>query len=101
VLRVCLRDQLPPGDVRVVIGEVPIAVFCTDDDELYAIDDTCTHQATSLADGWVEGHLVECPLHESCFDLRTGAVVGPPAKLPVRTHQVLVEDGVVYVVEAG
>lgn len=101
MLRVCPRADLRPGDVRVVVGSVPIAVFCTDDDALYAIDDTCTHQATSLADGWVEGHVVECPLHESCFDLRTGAVVGPPARVPVRTHEVCVEDGVVYVGESS
>jgi nitrite reductase/ring-hydroxylating ferredoxin subunit len=40
---------------------------------------------------------VECPLHASCFDLRTGKVSGPPAKTPVRTHRVVVQDGVVYV----
>jgi nitrite reductase/ring-hydroxylating ferredoxin subunit len=98
VLRVCLRDELRPGDVRVVAGDVPIAVFCTEDDELYAVDDSCTHQATPLSDGWVEGHVVECPLHESCFDLRTGKVTGPPAKLPVRTHEVRVVDDSVFVV---
>lgn len=37
------------------------------------------------------------PLHASKFDLRTGSVDSPPAKRPVRTHQVLVEDGMVYV----
>ena len=58
----------------------PIAVFHTDDGEVYAIDDTCTHQDASLADGWLEGCLVECPLHASSFDLRTGEVDQPPAK---------------------
>lgn len=41
--------------------------------------------------------MVECPLHASCFDLRTGQVGGPPAKRPVRTHRVVVLDGMVYV----
>ena len=63
MLPVCARSELVPGEVRVVKDDVPIAVFCTADDELYAIDDTCSHQAASLADGWVEGHTVECPLH--------------------------------------
>jgi 3-phenylpropionate/trans-cinnamate dioxygenase ferredoxin component len=40
---------------------------------------------------------VECPLHASTFDLRTGAVSGPPAKTGVRTHGVEVRDGVVWV----
>jgi nitrite reductase/ring-hydroxylating ferredoxin subunit len=73
-----------------------IAVFNVNG-EFYAVDDTCTHQDASLADGWLEGCQIECPLHASSFDLRTGAVSGPPAKVPVRTHAVTVTDGVVYV----
>ena len=41
--------------------------------------------------------MIECPLHAASFDLRTGKPTGPPAKRPVRTYPVLVEDGVVYV----
>jgi 3-phenylpropionate/trans-cinnamate dioxygenase ferredoxin subunit len=89
-------DDIPLGEAVRVEAEVPIAVFNVDG-ELFAIDDTCTHQDASLADGWVEGCTVECPLHAACFDLRTGMPSGPPAKLPVRTHEVVVDDGVVYV----
>jgi 3-phenylpropionate/trans-cinnamate dioxygenase ferredoxin component len=77
-------DDIPPGEAVRVEAEVPIAVFNVDG-ELFAIDDTCTHQDASLADGWVEGCAVECPLHAACFDLRTGMPSGPPAKAPVRT----------------
>ena len=45
----------------------------------------------------LEGCEVECPLHASRFNLRTGAVDAPPAKLPVRTHRVDVEDDTIYV----
>lgn len=81
--------ELPVGGVVTVNppGLPPISVFHTEEG-LFAVDDTCTHQDASLADGWVEGCTVECPLHESCFDLRTGAASGPPAKKPVRTHRV-------------
>jgi 3-phenylpropionate/trans-cinnamate dioxygenase ferredoxin subunit len=89
-------DDIPLGEAVRVDAHVPIAVFNVDG-ELFAIDDTCTHQDASLADGWVEGCAVECPLHAACFDLRTGMPSGPPAKMPVRTHEVVVEDGVVYV----
>src|SRR3990170_2043295 len=89
-------DDIPLGEAVRVDAEVPIAVFNVDG-ELFAIDDTCTHQDASLADGWVEGCAVECPLHAACFDLRTGMPSGPPAKLPVRTHEVVVDEGVVYV----
>jgi 3-phenylpropionate/trans-cinnamate dioxygenase ferredoxin subunit len=97
MIRACPLSALPRGEAVRVEADVPIAVFHTEDGELFAIDDTCTHQDASLADGWLEGCEVECPLHASRFDLRTGAVDAPPAKRPVRTHQVHVEDDVVYV----
>ncbi|PRY02321.1 bifunctional 3-phenylpropionate/cinnamic acid dioxygenase ferredoxin subunit [Allonocardiopsis opalescens] len=93
----CRLSELPPGEaVRIIVGEVPIAVFNADG-SLYAIDDTCTHQDASLSDGWLEGCLVECPLHGASFDLRTGLPAGLPARRPVRTHAVTVRDGAVYV----
>jgi len=98
MLLVCPLDDLPPGEgVRVDQAEPAIAVFRTEDGDLYAIDDTCTHQDASLADGWLDGCEVECPLHASRFDLRTGKVDAPPAKVGVRTHPVTVTDGQIYV----
>ena len=92
--------SLPPGEAVRLGTTPPIAVFRTDDGELYAIDDTCTHQDASLADGWLEDCRVECPLHASTFDLRTGEVDVPPAKRGVRTHRVVVEDGEIFVEES-
>ena len=89
---------LPPGAAHRLAVTPPVAVFHTEDGEIFAIDDTCSHEGASLADGWLEGCEIECPLHSSRFDLRTGAVDAPPARLPVRTHQVVVDDGVVNVV---
>ena len=96
-VRVCPLSDLAPGEARRVEADPPVAVFHTDDGDIYAIDDTCTHQDASLADGWLEGCEVECPLHASRFDLRTGAVDAPPAKKPVRTHEVSVDGGDVYI----
>ncbi|ADB75531.1 bifunctional 3-phenylpropionate/cinnamic acid dioxygenase ferredoxin subunit [Geodermatophilus obscurus] len=84
MLPVCPTTALPPGEATRVEADEPIAVFNVDV-AVYTIDDTCTHQDASLADGWLDGCAVECPLHASCFDLRTGKVSGPPAKTPVRT----------------
>lgn len=91
-------DDLPEGEaLRITpVGTAPIAIFNVDG-EYFAIDDTCTHQDASLSEGWVEGCAVECPLHTACFDLRTGAALGAPAKVPVRTHAVHIEDGVIRV----
>ena len=97
MLEVCPLSELPPGEARRVEADPPIAVFHTEDGEVFAIDDTCSHQDASLADGWLEGCEIECPLHASRFNLRTGAVDAPPAKLPIRTHAVVVEDGIIRV----
>jgi 3-phenylpropionate/trans-cinnamate dioxygenase ferredoxin component len=96
MIPVCALIDLPPGEATRVVAHVPVAVFNADG-ELFAIDDTCTHQDASLSEGWLEGCLIECPLHASCFDLRTGEVDQPPAKRPVRTHRVEVVDGVIFV----
>src|ERR1700736_5040776 len=97
VIRVCSLDELPAGEGVRVLAHVPIAVFNADG-TLYAVDDTCTHQDASLADGWLEGCEIECPLHASRFNLHTGAVDAPPAKLAVRPHEVVIVDGVINVV---
>ncbi|OZM72483.1 bifunctional 3-phenylpropionate/cinnamic acid dioxygenase ferredoxin subunit [Amycolatopsis antarctica] len=96
MMRACTVDELPPGESVRIAADVPIAVFNADG-EIYAIDDTCSHQDASLADGFLEGCFVECPLHAALFDLRTGMPSCLPAKKPVRTHPVLIDSGVVYV----
>src|SRR3954447_21278870 len=98
VIEVCAVADLPEGESFRIDGPVPIAVFHVAG-AYFAIDDTCTHQDASLADGFVEDDCtVECPLHASCFDLRTGVPGGPPATRPVRTHPVTIQDGHVFVV---
>ncbi|MGW1725346.1 bifunctional 3-phenylpropionate/cinnamic acid dioxygenase ferredoxin subunit [Streptomyces sp. NPDC002306] len=97
MIPVCRLEDLPAGESVRVETTPPVAVFRTDDGELYAIDDTCTHQDASLSEGWLEGCVVECPLHAASFDLRTGQPTCLPARRPVRTHRVTVDDGVIHV----
>ena len=89
-------EDLPEGESVRVETTPPVAVFHADG-ELYAIDDTCTHQDASLSEGWLEGCLIECPLHAASFDLRTGRPTCLPARRPVRTHRVTVDDGIIHV----
>jgi 3-phenylpropionate/trans-cinnamate dioxygenase ferredoxin subunit len=97
VIPVCRLEDLSKGESVRIETTPPIAVFHTDDGEFYAVDDTCTHQDASLSEGWLEGCLVECPLHAASFDLRTGMPTCLPARRPVRTHRVTVDDGVLHV----
>lgn len=96
MIAVCRADEIVAGESVRFDADVPIAVFNADG-EFYAVDDTCSHQDASLSDGFLEGCFVECPLHAALFDLRTGMPSCLPAKRPIRTHQVSVYDGWVYV----
>ena len=96
MIRVCPLAELPPGEALRLDLQPAVAVFHTEDGELFALDDTCTHQNASLADGWLDECEIECPLHHSRFDLRTGQPDGVPATRPIRTHQLSVVDGDIY-----
>jgi nitrite reductase/ring-hydroxylating ferredoxin subunit len=50
-----------------------------------------------LSDGCISGDVVECNFHGGMFNIRTGEVVGPPCRVPVRTFAVIVIDGAVYI----
>ncbi|WP_298132224.1 bifunctional 3-phenylpropionate/cinnamic acid dioxygenase ferredoxin subunit [Micropruina sp.] len=98
MLRICSLSELVEDEgVRFDTVTPPIAVFLTSAGEVYAIDDTCTHQDASLAEGWVEDCRVECPLHASTFSLLTGDVDSPPARRGVRAHRIEVVGDDVYV----
>ncbi len=80
-------DIAPNTAKRYVIGGRAIAVVRTDEG-VFAIDDRCSHADVSLSEGEVDGCAIECWLHGSAFDLRTGAPLSLPAVLPVAVHAV-------------
>lgn len=95
-VRVCTQAELLAGEKKVVWdGDVAIVVFNVDG-ELYAIEDVCTHDGGELASGELHGHEIECPRHGARFDVRTGAVLSPPAYEPVAKFPVKVENTVIY-----
>lgn len=77
-----LTDRKP---TRVLIGDDAIAVV-TIDGEIFAVGDRCSHADVSLAEGEVDGCAIECWLHGSAFDLRTGAPLTLPAVEPVPVY---------------
>ena len=64
---------------------------------VYASDALCTHGHARLCEGFVEGHEIECPLHQGRFDLRTGAATCEPAVQALRTYAVRIDAGRVWV----
>lgn len=63
--------------------------------EIYATHDTCTHGQASLADGFIEGEEIECPLHQGRFRIATGKAVAAPCTEDLRTYPVKIHDGAV------
>lgn len=93
----CSTDEIPPGTAkRVVVEGRALAVFNVDG-EFYVTDDTCSHGFASLADGFIDGTVVECPWHGGAFDIRTGAAVGAPCVTPVASFVPSIRDRVVWV----
>jgi 3-phenylpropionate/trans-cinnamate dioxygenase ferredoxin subunit len=89
-------DELPEvGAVRVDRDGKPFAVVRAEDGSIHVIDDTCTHAEVSLAEGEVEDCSIECWLHGSRFDLRTGKPTGLPATKPIAVYAVTVEGDTV------
>ena len=99
-VKACKLSDLPAeGAIRVELDGRPLCV-ARSGGEVFAVDDTCTHADVSLSEGDVEDGTVECWLHGSRFDLRTGQPTGLPAIKPVRTYPVTVEgDDVLVAVE--
>jgi 3-phenylpropionate/trans-cinnamate dioxygenase ferredoxin subunit len=96
--RACSLDDLPDvGAFQVVIGGESIAVVRDESGDLHAISDMCTHATVSLSEGEVEGCTIECWLHGSRFDLRTGEPTGLPAITPVDVYPVTIDGDDVYV----
>ncbi|MBV9287650.1 MAG: Rieske 2Fe-2S domain-containing protein [Hyphomicrobiales bacterium] len=69
------------------------ALYRTADDRYFATDGVCTHEYAELADGFVEGTIIECPMHNGRFDFTTGEAKGAPACVNLATYPVKVENG--------
>jgi 3-phenylpropionate/trans-cinnamate dioxygenase ferredoxin component len=96
-IRACGLSDLPEeGAIGVEVEGEPVAVVRADG-EVFALRDVCSHAEVPLSEGDVYDHTVECWLHGSCFDVRTGKPTGPPATKPVPTYEVKIDGDDVLV----
>ena len=92
-VRVGSTGEVAEGEIlSFSVGERQIAVANVEGD-LHALDDWCSHQQCSLAEGYLDGTIVECPCHGSQFDVTTGEAVQGPATDPVDVFEMREEDG--------
>ena len=98
---ICQAADIPDGTAkRFEVLDRCLALFNAGG-HLYATDDRCTHAGASLAEGFIEGETIECPLHGGRFHLPTGQPLSPPVKVAVYTYPVRVIESEVYVEIAG
>ncbi|MCY1546699.1 Naphthalene 1,2-dioxygenase/salicylate 5-hydroxylase system, ferredoxin component [compost metagenome] len=89
-------DDLPNDDViGVAVAGKDIAIYTIGDD-VFATDNLCTHGNARLCDGFLDGHEIECPLHQGKFDVRNGNATCEPATEALRTYPVRIEGQRVF-----
>jgi naphthalene 1,2-dioxygenase system ferredoxin subunit len=87
------------GDGEVAQGQAggeSVALYKVGD-KVYATQELCTHAYVSLVDGYLEGTVIECPVHQARFDITNGKVLDPPANADLKTYPVKIENGMICV----
>jgi naphthalene 1,2-dioxygenase system ferredoxin subunit len=91
------KDDVPEDDVMGIdINAKSIAIYQVDG-EIFATDNICTHGNARLCDGFLEGHEIECPLHQGKFDIRNGKAMCAPLTEDIQIYPVKIEGGRVFV----
>jgi naphthalene 1,2-dioxygenase system ferredoxin subunit len=94
---VACKADVPEEDVMGVdIDAKSIALYQVDG-EIFATDNICTHGNARLCDGFLEGHEIECPLHQGKFDIRSGKAMCAPLTEDIRTYPVKIEGDRVFI----
>jgi nitrite reductase/ring-hydroxylating ferredoxin subunit len=90
-------DKLKPGEVGgAKVGEIDIAIYNIDG-KFYATDNICSHAHALLSDGFLDGDVIECPLHGGAFEVKTGKPVLAPACANIKTFPVRISGNQVQV----
>jgi len=97
IVRVCAKSDVAPDSVKAFPAGAKTLAIYNIGGTYYATDDECTHAAASLADGMLQGDVIECCMHMGSFRVPTGEVVDPPCEVPLRTYQVVIKGDDVFV----
>jgi len=97
MVKVAQADELSPGSGKVVDADGRSIALFNVEGAFHAIENTCTHRGGPLGEGALIGESVTCPWHGANFNVKTGAVTGPPAGTGVRSFVVKVEGNDVLV----
>jgi nitrite reductase/ring-hydroxylating ferredoxin subunit len=97
-VRVAALADVAEGQMLAVeVAGEPVAIYNIGGEEVCATHNICTHETACLTEGWLDGCIVECPLHGGQFNVRTGEGMGPPIECDLSVYPVRVKDGEIFV----
>jgi len=88
---VALVSEIPEGQMLAVNVNGDAVCVYNLQGTFYATQNVCTHAEASLAEGYIDGDCIECPLHQALFDIRTGKARSAPATEDLRVYAVDVQ----------
>lgn len=90
---ICDADELQVDEPKgVEVAGKPIGLYKLSDGSIHALSDVCTHEFALLSAGFVEGERIECPLHQACFEIRSGKCHGPMAESDLQVYPIRIVD---------
>jgi 3-phenylpropionate/trans-cinnamate dioxygenase ferredoxin subunit len=96
-VKVARLSQLPQLGKQLVEVDERLVVLLRVDDQVYCLDDVCTHDGGPLGEGSLQDHTIACPRHGAKFDIRDGRALTMPATEPTVAHEVKLEGDDIYV----
>ncbi|MGD2070531.1 MAG: non-heme iron oxygenase ferredoxin subunit [Gemmatimonadota bacterium] len=96
-VRAASLQDVPPGSLKGVEVEGERIALANVDGDVYALEDRCSHQDFPLSDGELEDGKLECIYHGARFDVCDGRAIQLPAIRPVKTWDVVVRDGDIFI----
>ena len=96
-IRIAGTDDVPVGEAAAVeIMGLNLALYNVDG-AFFCTDNICSHAYALLSEGWLEGHLIECPLHNGQFDVRSGEGQGAPITENIRAYPMKVDGDDLFI----
>ena len=99
--KVAAIDEIPPGGRKSLVFDERAVLLIRIGNDVYAVEDVCSHDGQPLTDGLLEGTAIECPRHGARFDVRTGRPLCMPAVEPIAIFEVKIDAGAIFLRSQG
>ncbi len=90
---------VPEGGKHACTADGLEVLLCKVEGMVYAVENRCSHASSRLDIGKLKGHSIGCPLHGARFDVRDGRALAAPATKPIRSFEVVLENGKINIIE--